>query len=562
MTRPLIIFFLLLTSSAIHAATTDTINTDNNYAAIGEHVSYLIESEQALNLEQAQTAFTSGDFKPWHKPVVSFIIGSQPVWLRFNVINNSDKAVLRRLIVENSWLDFIDIFILKNAQIVFQEKTGDHRKHSEKTIDHRFFVFDHGYTPGISVVYLRLETPDPMVLPIFFGNRDKAAAHDVFNGYSYGLLYGAIIALMLYNLLLYITLRQARYFYYVAYLLLFLLANLSYTGHGYGLFWPNSVWLQKWMNPISLSLFSSSGVLFAFSFLKIRQLHPELYKKTLLFCTLIWILQIALMVMNKQNASVIMAIFFVGFFSTFTFYAAIISLRHGHRDAIYYLIATIATLLGTAITALTVWGIFPYSTLGYRAAEIGISIDALLLSIALAEYIRRTQREKVQAQQLARIDMLTSLNNRRAFSEISAPIWHNATRHQHELCVILLDIDKFKNINDTYGHAAGDQVLKKVATALNDVIREGDVLARWGGEEFAIMMPQTSLDQALNMAERIRSNISNLQVINENTVIKTTVSIGVAQRDDSTESIDKLFTVADTGLYQAKQSGRDKVCAA
>jgi diguanylate cyclase (GGDEF)-like protein len=342
---------------------------------------------------------------------------------------------------------------------------------------------------------------------------------------------------------------------------MFLFANLSYTGHGYGLFWPDSAWLQKWMNPISLSLFSSSGVLFAFSFLKIRQLHPGLYKKTLLFCTLIWILQIVLMTMGKQNASVMIAIFFVGFFSVFTFYAAIISLQRGHRDALYYLIATITTLLGTAITALTVWAIIPYSTLGYRAAEIGISVDALLLSIALAEYIRRTQREKVQAQQLARIDMLTSLNNRRAFAEISMPLWHNAVRHQQKLCVILLDIDKFKNINDNYGHTAGDKVLQKVASVLNTIVREGDVLARWGGEEFAIMLPQTSLAQAFNMAERIRENISDLQILHDNAVIKTTVSIGVAERDDNTDSIDKLFTVADVKLYQAKESGRDKVCA-
>ena len=561
-THLLITLFLLLTSSNIYADDANTINTDNNYAAIGEHVEYLIETDQPLSLQQVQSAYTSGVFQQWHKPVLSFGIGSSPVWVRFNVSNNGSDKVQRLLVIENSWMDYIDIFILENGQTVFQEKTGDHLPYSEKTIKHRFFVFEHDYEPGISEVYLRLATPDPMVLPIFFGSKDSSAERDVFNGYSYGLLYGIAIALMLYNLLLYISIRQTRYFYYVAYLLMFLLTNLSYTGHAYGLFWPDSVWLQKWMNPISISLFSTSGVLFAFSFLKIRLFHPALYKNTLIVCTLIWLLQIILMAMGKQNASVIIAIFFVGFFSIFTFYAAIISLKRGHNDAIYYLIATMATLIGAAITSMTVWSIIPYSTLTFRAAEISISIDALLLSIALAEYIRRMQKEKTQAQQLARTDMLTSLNNRRAFNEISTPIWHNATRHQQELCVILLDIDKFKNINDTYGHAAGDQVLKQVASALNNVIREGDVLARWGGEEFAIMLPQTSLDQALNMAERIRSNISDLQILNENTVIKTTVSIGVAQKDNNTESIDKLFTVADAGLYLAKQNGRNKVCTA
>lgn len=445
---------------------------------------------------------------------------------------------------------------------MFQEKAGDSLPFTEKTVEHRFFVFEYNYASGISEVYLRAATPDPMVLPLFFGDKDASAARDVFNGYSYGMFYGIIIALLLYNLLLYISIRQTRYLYYVIYLLMFLLANVSYTGHGYSLLWSDSVWLQKWINPFAISLFSTSGVLFAFSFLKIRQLHPGLYYKTLIFCTLFWFMQIIFMLLDKQAESVIVAIAFAVFFSMFTLYAGIVSLKRGHRDAIYYLIATIATLFGITITAMTVWAIIPYSTLTYRAVEIGASIDALLLSIALAEQIRRAQEEKVQAQQLARIDMLTTLNNRRAFNEICTPIWHNAIRHQTNLCVILLDIDKFKSINDSYGHAAGDQVLRDVSTALHDAVRVGDVLARWGGEEFSIMLPQTSLEQALNLAERIRDTISKLQILSNNSVIKTTVSMGVAQRSNNTESIDKLFTIADAGLYQAKQSGRNKVCAA
>ena len=217
-------------------------------------------------------------------------------------------------------------------------------------------------------------------------------------------------------------------------------------------------------------------------------------------------------------------------------------------------------MFGVAITALTVWAIIPYTSITYRAAEIAVSFDAILLSIALAEQIRRAHKEKSKAQQLARVDLLTNLYNRRAFNEITTPIWHSAIRHDQELCIILLDIDRFKSINDTYGHATGDQVLREISSAIENIVRDGDVLARWGGEEFAIMLPLTSLEQAITMAERIRETISEMEIIVENNIIRTTVSIGIAQKDSNIHSIDKLFTLADASLYQAKNSGRNMVC--
>lgn len=564
MIRIIAILFFLFACPTIHAGTSSTtsttVYTHKNYDAIGKHVVYLAETEQPLSLDQARAAYDSGKFSRWEKPVLSFGIGSSPIWLRFTVTNKEKNKVSRRLIVENSWLDHAEIFIIKDGQTVNRQKTGDSFPLAERRVKHRFLVFEHDYAPGITEVYLRAATPDPMVLPIFFGDKEASSTQDISNAYSYGMLYGILIALLLYNLLLYLSINQARYFYYVIYLLMFLFMNFSYTGHGYNLLWSDSVCLQKWINPISISLFATSGILFAFSFLKIRQLFPKLYNRTFLFCILFWVMQIIFMLSDMQTASVIVAIAFVSFFSVFTFYAAIISLKHGHRDAVYYLIATIATLFGIAITALTVWAVIPYSTLTYRAAEIAISIDALLLSIALAEQIRRAQKEKTQAQQLARSDMLTGLNNRRAFIEISTPIWHNAIRHNQALCIILLDLDRFKSINDTHGHAAGDLTLKNVAAILNNIVRDGDVLARWGGEEFAILLPQTSLEQAIQIAERIRVSISKAKIKSGTEKISTTASLGVAIKNDDILSIDDLFKVADINLYHAKQNGRNMVC--
>jgi len=552
----------LLACTFANAGSATPVSVNTNYDAIGQHAAYFQEDDQPLTIEQAVAAYASEQFLNWDKPVLSFGIGTSPVWIRFSIENNTANQAKRRLIIENSWLDHAQIYVIRGGELVEQKESGDRFLFTERTPKHRFLAFDHEYLPGLTEVYIRATTPDPMVLPIFFGDIESSSARDVFNGYSYGIFYGILIALLLYNLLLFLSIKQPRYFYYVLYLAMFMFMNLSYTGHGFSLIWPGSALLQQWINPISISLASIAGVVFAFSFLNIRKLFPRLFFYTSIFCILFGALQLCLIGMNMQAASVAVAIGLVMLFSVFTFYCAIISFNRGHRDAIYYLMATIATIIGTATTALTVWAVIPYTLLTYRAAEIAISIDALLLSMALAEQIRRANKEKMQAQQLARIDMLTKLNNRRAFNELCTPIWHNAIRHKHKLCIILLDIDEFKSINDKHGHAAGDLVLKEVAKVLGSTIREGDVLARWGGEEFAAMLPLTSLEEAVKMAERIRQTVAELQVAYGISKISTTISAGIAQLDSDTQSIEDLFTIADAGLYQAKQTGRNRVCAA
>lgn len=551
----------LLACTFANAAAPSPVSVDINYDAIGEHTVYLSETGQPLSIAQARDAYSSGNFSNWNKPVLSFGIGASPVWVRFEVENNNPHKLHRRLVIENSWLDSAEIYIVKDGDIVAEREIGDNQLFQERMPIHRFLAFDHVYPPGLSEVYIRASTPDPMVLPIFFGNTAYSSARDIFNGYSYGIFYGILIAMLLYNLSIFLSIMQPRYFYYVLYLSMFLFMNISYTGHGYAMIWSDSIWAQRWLNPISITLAAMTGIIFAFSFLNIRNLFPRLFFYTSVFCALFCTVQLAFIALGMQAISVAASIAFVAFFSVFTFYCAIISFHSGHRDAIYYLVATIATLIGTGITALTVWGTIPYTTLTYRAAEIAISLDALLLSMALAEQIRRAQRDKLRAQQQARMDMLTKLYNRRAFDEICSPIWSNALRHKHKLCIILLDIDEFKLINDRHGHAAGDQVLKEVAALLNSTIREGDVLARWGGEEFAIMLPLTSLDDAVSMAERIRETIAGKQITYGISKIRTTISAGIAQIDSKTKSIDELFTIADAGLYQAKQDGRNRVCA-
>jgi diguanylate cyclase (GGDEF)-like protein len=184
----------------------------------------------------------------------------------------------------------------------------------------------------------------------------------------------------------------------------------------------------------------------------------------------------------------------------------------------------------------------------------GRVIQELLVQQSIANQARS------DAEFLARTDHLTGLNNRRAFYEIAGPIWSTGLRSDRDISVILLDIDHFKALNDNYGHAFGDRVLESVASLLRGAAREGDVVARWGGEEFILFLPETNLKAALALAERLRVSIAEMRLDYGQTPLSITASFGVVQRAESCQNVDELTSRADKCLYQAKSEGRNRVC--
>ena len=236
----------------------------------------------------------------------------------------------------------------------------------------------------------------------------------------------------------------------------------------------------------------------------------------------------------------------------------VLAYRQGFRPARYYLAAFAFAVTGILVNDLNLHGVLlPRYHLG-RAFDIGVALEALLFALALADRNRALSA-------LVGLDGLTGIANRRSFDAALSRTWDRARRGKGAIGLLMIDVDAFKTFNDEYGHQAGDDVLRRVASAVEAaVLRPDDVAARYGGEEFAIVLPHAELEAARVIGERVRANVRALAIAyprSEPGIV--TVSVGAAaQRPDARRDPAGLVAAADAALYRAKREGRDRVALA
>ena len=203
-------------------------------------------------------------------------------------------------------------------------------------------------------------------------------------------------------------------------------------------------------------------------------------------------------------------------------------------------------------------------------------VELQYMKVSLKSANIELQAALIREKQLARTDALTGINNRGHLFELAEREFHVAMRYRPPLSIIMFDIDNFKEINDTFGHLMGDQVLQRITQVVCKEIRSADLIGRYGGDEFVILLPQTSAQEALFLAERIHASVAAMPKDNDIDPVVHTVSIGIAQTihnaipnplpDTALESgrtmqfdtLEDLFQRADQALYAAKQSGRNR----
>lgn len=191
-----------------------------------------------------------------------------------------------------------------------------------------------------------------------------------------------------------------------------------------------------------------------------------------------------------------------------------------------------------------------------KPAQIGELMARIRAGLRIVELQTRLMASNSALEELSQTDPLTSLRNRRAFDERLSDAFDQATRYCRPLSLAIVDLDHFKNVNDTHGHDAGDDTLRGVARLIADVTRQSDFVARVGGEEFAILLPETALFEALQFGEKLRATVASSSIGEH----RVTVSVGIANIPHSEiGGTAELYRAADQALYRAKVRGRNRV---
>jgi diguanylate cyclase (GGDEF)-like protein len=194
-----------------------------------------------------------------------------------------------------------------------------------------------------------------------------------------------------------------------------------------------------------------------------------------------------------------------------------------------------------------------------QSLYINLTICLLVMLVVLYLMDQVLRRFQVRIETQATLDSLTGLPNRRGFDQLATQAIADARREQTALSAMLLDLDHFKRLNDTHGHLAGDEVLTGFADDVRRCLRENDIICRWGGEEFIILLKDTNTTGARRVAEKIRLLAEQHTYVFAGVALQVTVSLGLTELHTS-DNLQSLIARADQALYSAKQSGRNRVC--
>lgn len=530
-------------------------------------------------------------------------------WLRFTVGNAGGQT--SRQLVELAYpvLDDVEVWVLGSDQALKAHyRLGDKQPFHNRPLQHRFFLVPLEVPPaGEHTVVLRLKTTSSMQAPLTLWNERDYHEQDQHVLLAEGVFFGGMALMVLYSFFVFMALRDRLYFYYVLFVFSLLVFLASLKGLSFQFFWPQATQWNDRVLIVTLASMMASGGLFTIRFLRIREYMPRFFWLTLglvvttsLIVVLAFFMSYGQLMQPLIVTAALSCIVLLG--------GGVWRWRQGDRSARFYTIAWGSMLLGGVVLALNKFQFLPQNFLTENAMQMGVAAEVILLSLAIVDRINEERRQRFRAQQnilaserraheaqskalvaereanelleqrvhertealqianrkleeLSTSDQLTGLRNRRYLDRALQEECCRCQRYQHPLAVLLLDIDHFKRFNDEFGHDVGDECLRRVGAVLAMEMRTPiDHVARYGGEEFCVVMPETELEGARVVAERIRAAVEAMSFMVGDRVVPVTVSVGVASMVPPDEDYSReILKKADVMLYEAKAAGRNCV---
>ncbi|MDN3650747.1 diguanylate cyclase [Reinekea marina] len=547
------IFVLLCTVSTI--AATEAFPHENSLTLVNDRLFLYASANSTLDAELAFETFKQGHFAENTKGKVSLGFTRKNIWAVLPVNNTNEATESRVIRIDNAWLDTLDVYFFSNDALQKKVSLGDNIPFSQRERSTRMPSVEYEFPAGQSYVLFRFRSQDPMAFPMYIGSEPAMQSEFAKNAYLYGAMYGGLLILLIYNLTLYAYVREIRYLLYPIYLFAFTAFNFTYTGHGFWLVWPDSVAIQQWLMPILMFGYIFSAVVFTIGFLNTRTFLPALYDSRLRIYGALIALAVLLFLFGSRMVIVLVQLAILSMLTFAMLFTGYLAYKNKDPMAKFFIPAILMGTGGASFSSLATWGVIPFSQAAFRGIEVGMMLEMSLLSISLGFNFKLAQDARKHAESNARLDPLTNLYNRRAFIELVQPSWELGKRNNTPMSILLMDLDWFKKINDQFGHATGDEVLERVAKEIKNRVRDSDIPLRWGGEEFLIFLPDTTQEQAKQLAEELRKKIEQVAIPNGEAV---TTSIGVVSALPTQVELEKLISMADESLYLAKEEGRNR----
>lgn len=586
-----------------------TLNNSSSGQYLNSSIEVLVDDMRHLSIDEVRSAAASGGFQSnGQRDKANFGYTHDAVWLHAFLVNDTDEQQWS-LELAFATLDEVELFLIDTASgmVARSYRTGDTFPFAQRPIAHRHFVFPLDLSPHHTYeLYMRVRSEGTVTVPLILW-KSSSFTYASRNQYMANTLYfGLLLALLIYNLRLYLSFHDRVYLYYLGFIASIILAMGGWNGLFYEYLWPGS---PRWGNlapMLGYHLTGMFGAIFSRRFLNSRVFAP-LLDRFMLYCTAAFaVLLVALPIMPYQVIAILTSAVGVCF-SIAAIMSGLRSIERGQRWALYFLLAWGLLLIGTAILGARNFGLLPTNLLTLHAMQLGSAIETVLFTYALAERItdlRRSKeiaeervmetkrkmiellehteselesrvkertheltiinnRLKEQEQQLmgmALHDALTGLANRTLLDTRMSEALETAKLHATKVAVLLVDLDEFKPINDTYGHEMGDFVLQAIAERLRGVVRGSDTVARLGGDEFVIILPGLSgMPTAHSIGEAVIKALSRPIVIEQH-ALSVSASIGIAVYPDDGFDGATLLRHADKAMYRAKHNGRNQLC--
>lgn len=481
-------------------------------------------------------------------------------WLKVSLHNPHDAALSWVLTPETTYVDFLEVF---ERQPSGWQATllSDHQPFAAREQPYRKLAYQ-SETPAKSDTTLIIRTgmlnPDSMTLRMLLSGKQQFEQTARDEQMFFGLFYGACLALMAISLLLWLSLGERVFSWYFLYLTSNALVWAALNGYAFQYLWPFSPLIHNYGFNILFLLFAIFALQFSKNFLDLRRDAPRLNS---VVSALQWLFvggillrlsgfYVPVLYLSYAALMVTAILPFLGWYRY----------RQGLTYARWYALAWMVYTSGLIVSVLSAstnlfsWGMNP---LIYT--QVSSLLESFILMLALSDKFSELRSRFEEARRASHHDALTGVGNRRLL-ELWFKRWFVSQRHEQKLWVLLVDVDRFKEINDSYGHKAGDLILEKLARLMQEHSRPQDLVVRYGGEEFVLLMEAPSETEVKQVAQRLRRQFEIQPTLFQVQQIPHTVSIGIASVDLlAADPLGLAIERADKAMYVAKQEGRNRV---